>query len=53
MTRGSVELVQVASGSAAQGLWLGNRKVGFQVLGLDRSQLPGRGTVGEVRGGGR
>ena len=50
---GSAELGKVASGSATQGLWLGDRKVGSQVVGIDRSRLPGRGTVGEVRRGGR
>ena len=41
--RGSPQLGKVASGSARQGLWLGDRKVGSQVIGKDRSQLPGRG----------
>ena len=35
------------------GLWLEDRKVGSQVIGEDRSRLSGRGTVGEVRRGGR
>ena len=48
--RGSAELRKAASGSATQGLWLRNRKVGSQVSGIDRSRFPGRGTV---RGGGR
>ena len=43
---GSVELGQVASGSTTQGLWLENRKMGFQVVGEDRSRLSGR-TVGK------
>ena len=52
--RDSAELRKVASGSAAQGLWLGNRKVGSQVIRKDRSRLFfGRGTVGEVRRKGR
>ena len=51
--RGSAESGKVASGFAAQGLWLADRKVGSQVVGEDRSQLPGRGTVGEVRRGER
>ena len=51
--RGSAELREVASGSATQGLWLRNGKVRSQVSGKDRSRLPGRGTVGEVRRGGR
>ena len=52
--RGPTELGEVASGSATQGLWLGDRKVGSQVVGEDRTRLPGRGTVGKVRrGGGR
>ena len=51
--RGSVELGEVASGSATQGLWLRNGKVRRQVNGIDRSRFPGRRTVGEVRRGGR
>ena len=47
--RGSAELREVASGSAPQGLWLRNGKVGSQVTGIDRRQFPGRKTVGEVR----
>ena len=47
--RGSVKLGKVASGSATQGIWLGNRKVGSQVIGEDRSRLPGRRAIGEVR----
>ena len=31
-----------APGSATHGIWLRNRKVGSQVIGKDRSQLPGR-----------
>ena len=46
-THSLLELGQVASGSATQGLQLGNRKVGSQVVSKDRSRLPGRGTVGE------
>ena len=46
--RGSAELAKVTSGSATQGLWLGDRKVGSQVIGEDRCRLPGRRTVGEV-----
>ena len=51
--RGSPELREVASGSATQGLWLRNGKVGSQVSGIDRSRFPGRRTIGEVRRGGR
>ena len=51
--RGSAELSEVASGSATQRLWLGNRKVGSQVGGIDRSRFPGRRTVWEVRRGGK
>ena len=51
--RDSAELREVASGSATQGLWLRNGKVGSQVSGIDRSRFPGRRTVGEVRRGGR
>ena len=40
--RGSAELGKVASGSAAQGLWLGDRKVGSQVISEDRNRFPGR-----------
>ena len=35
--RGTAELREVASGSATQGLWLRNGKVGSQVSGIDRS----------------
>ena len=45
--RGLPELRKVASGSAAQGLWLRNGKVRSQVSGVDRSRFPGRRTVGE------
>ena len=45
--RGSAELREVASGSAMQGLWLGNGKVRPQVSGIDQSRFPGRRTVGE------
>ena len=48
---GSAELGKVASCSATQGIWLGDRKKGSQVIGKDRSRLPGRGTVGEIRRG--
>ena len=48
-THGLLELGQVASGSSAQGLRLGNREVGSQVVGKDKSRLPGRGTVGEKK----
>ena len=51
--RGSAELREVASGSATQGLWLRNRKVGSLVSGIDRSQFSGRRIVGEIRRGGR
>ena len=44
---------EVASGSATQGLWLRNGKVGSQVSDIDRSRFPGRRTAGEVRRGGR
>ena len=46
--RGSVELREVASGSATQGLWLRNGKVRSQVSGIDRSRSPGRRAVEEV-----
>ena len=48
--RGTGKLGKVAHGSATQSLWLEDRKVGSQVIGEDRSRLPGRGTVGENRG---
>ena len=51
--RSSAELREVASGSATQGFWLRNGKVRSQVSGIDRSRLPGRGTVEKVRRGGR
>ena len=50
---GLAELRKVVSGSAMQGLWLRDRKVGSQVGGKDRSRLPGRGTFREVKRGGR
>ena len=46
------ELRQVASVSATHGVWLENRKVRFQVVGKNRSGLPGR-RVWEVRRRGR
>ena len=46
--RGSAEHGKVASGSATQRFWLGDRKVGSQVIGENRSRLPVRGTAGEV-----
>ena len=36
---------KVACGSATQDPWLGNRKVGFQVVGEDQSRSPRRGIV--------
>ena len=53
MTFGSVELREVASDSATQGLWLRNGKVRSQVSGIDQSRFPGRTKVWEIRGGGR
>ena len=50
---GLTELREVASGSATQGLWLRNRKVGSQVSGINQSRFPGRKAVGEVKRGGR
>ena len=51
--RGSAELSEVASGSAAQGLWLRNGKVESQVSGINRSRFPGRRTVRRGRRRGR
>ena len=51
MAYGSAELGQVASGSATQSLCLGNRKVGSQVVGVDRSRIPRRGAVGKEEEG--
>ena len=48
--RGLVELDKVASGSYAEDLWLGDRKVGSQVVGEIRSRLPGGGIVGKIKG---
>ena len=45
---GPSELGPVASGSATQGLWLENKKVGSQIIGEDRCPIPGRRTVGKV-----
>ena len=50
--RGTAELREVASGSAMQGLWLRNGKVGSQVSGTDRCRFPGR-TVREISREGR
>ena len=47
--RSSAELRQVTSGSVAQDLWLGNRKMRSQVVGKDQSRLSGRRTAGEIR----
>ena len=51
--RGSAELIEVAPGSGTQGLWMRNGKVRSRIIDVDRSRFPGRGTVGEVRRGGR
>ena len=50
---GLAELRKVVSGPATQGIWLEYRKVRSQVSGIDRSRFPGRGTVREIRRGGR
>ena len=44
--RGTAELREVASGSATQGLWLRNGKVGSGVSNVDRNRFTERGTVG-------
>ena len=46
---GLAKLRKVASGSATLGFWLGDRKVGSQVIGEDLSRLPKRGIVEEER----
>ena len=46
--RRSAELGKVASGSATQGLRLRDRKVGSQVIGVDRSRVPGRKQLGKL-----
>ena len=46
--RVSVELREVASGYATQGLWLRNGNVRSQVSGIERSRFPGRRAVGEI-----
>ena len=46
--RSSAELSEVASGSAAQGLWLRNGKVRPQVSGIDRSRFPGEEQLGKL-----
>ena len=51
--RGSTKLREVAPGSATQGLWLRNGKVGSQISGMDRSRFLGRRTVWEIRRGQR
>ena len=43
-----MKLGKVISGSVTQGLCLGNRKVGSQVIGEDRSRFSGRRTVGKL-----
>ena len=45
---GSAEPGKVISGSATQDLWLGNGKVGSQVIGEDQSRLPGRKIAGKL-----
>ena len=47
------KLREIASGSATQGLWLGNRKVGSRLISEHRIRLPGKGIVGEARRGGK
>ena len=39
-------------GSAVQRLWLTEREVKFQIVGISQCRLPGRGAV-EVGGGGQ
>ena len=53
MAQGSAELGEVVSGSVTRDHWLGDRKEESQVIGKNRSRLPGRGKVGEVRRGGK
>ena len=51
--RSSAKLREVTSGSATQGLWLRNRKMGSQISTRDQSGLPGKRTVREIRRGGK
>ena len=51
--RGSAYLGKVVSGSATQGLSLGDSKVGSQVISENQSRFSARGTVGKVRREGR
>ena len=46
--RGSAELSEVASGSAAQGLWLRDGKVRSQVSGINRSRFLGEEQLGKL-----
>ena len=46
--RDSVELRKVASGSATQGLWMRNGKVGSQVIGIDRCRFLGEEQLGKL-----
>ena len=39
------ELGMIVSGSATQGVWLGDRRVRSQVIDEGRSRIPGRGAV--------
>ena len=49
--RCSAKLEQVASGSATQGNWPGNRKVRSQIVSEDHRRFPWRRIVGKVRRG--
>ena len=46
--RGSAELGKVASGSATQGFWLQDRKVGSQVIGKNQIRFPGEEQFGKL-----
>ena len=50
--RDSGELGKIVSGSATQGLWLKDRKmIASQIIGEDRSRLPGRRKVEKFKRG--
>ena len=44
---GAAKLGKIASASATQSFWMGDREVGSQVVGEDRSRFPRKETIGE------